>query len=97
MLTYISLCSFTDQGLRNIRETIGRSDAVRELASKFGVKMTDIHWTQGQYDLVVTVEALDEASATAFSLAVASGGNVRIQTMRAFTREEMAATLDKLG
>lgn len=97
MLTYISLCSFTDQGLRNIRETIGRSDAVRELASKFGVKMTDIHWTQGQYDLVVTVEALDEASATAFSLAVASGGKVRIQTMRAFTREEMAATLDKLG
>ncbi|MCB1899770.1 GYD domain-containing protein [Cognatazoarcus halotolerans] len=97
MLTYISLCSFTDQGLRNIRETIGRSDAVRELASKFGVKMTDIHWTQGQYDLVVTVEAPDEASATAFSLAVASGGNVRIQTMRAFTREEMAATLDKLG
>lgn len=97
MLTYISLCSFTDQGLRNIRETIGRSDAVREFASKFGVKMTDIHWTQGQYDLVVTVEAPDEASATAFSLAVASGGNVRIQTMRAFTREEMAATLDKLG
>ena len=97
MLTYISLCSFTDQGLRNIRETIGRSDAVRELASKFGVKMTDIHWTQGQYDLVVTVEAPDEASATAFSLAVVSGGNVRIQTMRAFTREEMAATLDKLG
>jgi len=97
MLTYISLCNFTDQGLSNITETIRRADAVRDLASKFGAKMTDIHWTLGQYDLVAMVEAPDEASATAFSLAVASRGSVRMQTMRAYTREEMATVLGKLG
>ena len=97
MLTYISLCTFTDKGLQNVKETIRRADAVRELASKFGAKMTDIHWTLGQYDLVAMVEAPDEASATAFSLAVASAGSVRMQTMRAYAREEMATILGKLG
>ncbi|OWW19856.1 GYD domain-containing protein [Noviherbaspirillum denitrificans] len=96
MATYIALISFTDQGIRTIKDTVKRADMVREGAGKFGVKVKEMSWTQGQYDMVVTFEAQDEAAFTAFGLAVSSTGNVRSQTMRAFTRDEMAAILAKI-
>jgi len=58
--------------------------------------MTQIYWTLGQYDLIATIEAPDEASATAFALAVGSAGNLRMQALRAFSREEMNGILAKL-
>ena len=69
MLTYIVLGSFTDQGLRTIKDTTKRADAAKEAAARFGVKM-EIHWTQGQYDLVTICEADDEAAIAAFGLAI---------------------------
>ena len=59
--------------------------------------MTHLFWTQGQYDLISIIEAPDEASATAFGLAIASAGNVRLETLRAFNRDEMNSILAKLG
>jgi uncharacterized protein with GYD domain len=97
MTTHIALCNFTDQGLRSIKDTTKRADAVKEAASKFGAKMTQIYWTLGQYDLVATIEATDEASATAFALAVSSAGNIRMQTLRAFSKDEMSGILAKMG
>lgn len=97
MATYIALCSFTDQGVRNIKDSTKRADAVQEAAGKFGAKMTQIYWTLGQYDLIAQIEAPDEASATAFALAVSSAGNVRMQTLRAFSKDEMNGILGKLG
>jgi uncharacterized protein with GYD domain len=97
MITFISLCSFTDQGIRTIKDSTKRADMVAELASKFGSKMTHLYWTQGQYDLIAIIEAPDEASATAFGLAIASGGNVRMQTLRAFNKNEMNSILAKIG
>jgi uncharacterized protein with GYD domain len=96
MVTYIALASFTDQGARAIKDTVKRADAVRELAGRFGVNMTSIYWTLGQYDVVTVCEAKDEASITAFGLALASQGNVKTQTLRAFSRDEMSAVLSKL-
>lgn len=58
--------------------------------------MTQLYWTLGQYDLVATIEAPDDTAATAFALAIGSAGNVRMQTMRAFSREEMGTILGKL-
>lgn len=97
MATYISLCNFTDQGIRSIKDTTKRADAVKEAASKFGAKMPQLYWTQGQFDLVAIIEAPDDASATAFGLAIASGGNVRMQTMRAFSKDEMTGILAKMA
>ncbi|MEO8015909.1 GYD domain-containing protein [Polaromonas sp.] len=96
-VTFISLCTFTDQGIRTIKESTKRADMVMEAASKFGSKMTHLYWTQGQYDLISIIEAPDDASATAFGLAIASAGNVRMQTLRAFNRDEMNSILGKLG
>lgn len=97
MVTFISLCTFTDQGIRTVKESTKRADMVMESASKFGCKMTHLYWTQGQYDVISIIEASDDASATAFGLAIASAGNVRMQTLRAFNRNEMNSILGKLG
>jgi len=97
MAKYIALASFTDQGIRNVKDSVKRADAVREAARKYGCEMSHIYWTLGNYDLVTIIDAQDEASATAFAMAIGSAGNVRTQTLRAFTREEMGAILGKLG
>jgi uncharacterized protein with GYD domain len=96
MATYIGLATFTDQGLRTVKDTTKRADAVKDAASKFGVTVKDIYWTLGSYDVVAVCEAQDDASITAFSLGVGSAGNVRFQTLRALTRDEMNAVLKKL-
>lgn len=96
MLTYIALATFTDQGLRSVKDTTKRADAAAEAARRFGVKMKDIYWTQGQYDLVTLCEAESETAIAAFGLALSSQGNVKFQTLRAFTRDEMNEVLGKL-
>lgn len=96
MATYIGLATFTDQGLRTAKDTVKRADAARELGTKFGVQMKDIHWTLGAYDLVVECEAKDEAAMVAYTLAICAAGNVRFQSMRALDRDEMAQVIQKM-
>ena len=96
MATYIVLTSFTDQGIRNVKETTKRAEAVREMAKKFGVTAKEFYWTLGSCDVVAIFEAPDEASMTALGLAIGAAGNVRTQTMRAFSKEEMNGILRKL-
>jgi uncharacterized protein with GYD domain len=96
MATFIALANFTEQGLRNIKGTVDRSDAARDAAKKMGVTIKDLYWTQGEYDLVITCEAQDETAINAFSLATAMQGNVRFETLRAITRDEMKQVLAKL-
>lgn len=97
MATYIALSTFTDQGIRGVKDTTKRAEAVAAAAKKYGASMTQVYWTLGQYDVVAIIEAPNDESATAFSLAIGAAGNVRTQTMRAFSREEMAAIVGKLG
>jgi uncharacterized protein with GYD domain len=96
MASYVVLCNFTEQGLRAVKNTVSRADAAKEAASKFGVNMREIFWTQGQYDIVTLLEAKDEQSAAAFGLALAGQGNVKMQTLRAFTRDEMSEIVKKV-
>ena len=97
MGTYIALMNFTDQGIRNVKDSTKRADAVKEVAKKFGASMSQIYWTLGQFDLVAVIEAPNDESATAFSLAIGSAGNIRGQTLRAFSRDEMNGILGKMA
>ncbi len=97
MATYIVLSSFTDQGVRNVKDTTKRADAVREMAKKFGVTTKDIYWTLGSYDVVAIFDAPDDASMTALGLALGTAGNVRTQTLRAFSKDEMNGILGKIA
>jgi uncharacterized protein with GYD domain len=97
MVTYIALVSFTDQGARTMTESTKRADAAKAVGKKFGCDMKEMHWTLGAYDLVAVIDAEDEASYLAFGAALAGAGNVRTQSLRAFTKEEMNAVFAKLG
>lgn len=97
MATYIVLSSFTDQGIRAVKDTTKRSDQVRELAKKFGATVKELYWTLGSHDVVAIFDAPDDKSITALGLAIGNQGFVRTQTMRAFTKEEMTGILGKLG
>lgn len=87
MATFISLINFTDQGIRNIKESPNRAGAFTAMAEKLGVTVKDMYWTVGNYDIVVVLDGADEA-VTSVLLSAGSLGNVRTQTLRAFTAEE---------
>jgi uncharacterized protein with GYD domain len=96
MPNYVTLGNWTDQGVRNSKETIDRAKAVEELAGKLGGRMTQVFWTIGPYDVVALSEFPDDETATAFALAVSSQGNVRTTSMRAFDADEMSRIFAKL-
>ena len=97
MKTYIALCHFTDQGIRSVKDSTKRADAVKELARKFGASMSQLYWTSGRYDLVAVIEAEDEESANAFSLSIGAAGNIRTEILRAFSRDDMNAVLGRMA
>jgi uncharacterized protein with GYD domain len=89
MVTYVVLSNFTDQGIRNVKDSPKRADAFREMAKTFGVTVKEIVWTEGRYDVVTIIEAQDEAAAMSLSLSLSALGNVRTETLRAFSASEM--------
>lgn len=96
MAIYIALVNFTDQGVRHIRQTTERAKALVQAASNLGVRIKDIYWTMGAFDAVFTAEAPDDETITAFALSMGALGNIRTQTMRAFSANEMANILEKV-
>lgn len=96
MATYILLATYTEQGIKGIKDTVTRTDAVKELAKKAGATMKESYWTLGAYDVVAVFDAPDDETMTAFSLSVAKLGNVKTQTLRAFSGTEMAGILGKM-
>jgi uncharacterized protein with GYD domain len=88
MATYVTLANFTEQGARNVKESPQRFEAFKSAAEAAGVKVLSVHWTQGQYDIVLITEGAEEAQMT-LALKTAALGNVRTQTLRAYNITEM--------
>jgi uncharacterized protein with GYD domain len=97
MPRYVTLVNWTDQGVKNYKDTVDRFEAAQEAASARGARLTDAYWTVGSYDMVVIVEAPDDETATAALLSVGAAGNVRTTTLRAFDAGEMCAIVAKTG
>jgi len=95
MATFICLLNFTDQGIRNVKDSPDRYEAFRAMAEKVGVKVKGFYYTIGHYDMVLIVEGSDEAAMTAM-LKVGSLGNVRTETLRGFSSEEMRKVIGKM-
>jgi uncharacterized protein with GYD domain len=96
MAMYVSLLQFTEQGVRNVKDTTKRAAAATVEAEKMGAKVTDSFWTMGAYDVVLLLEAPNDETVSAFSLKIGALGNVKSQTMRAFSRKEMEGILAKV-
>ena len=97
MPTYVALMNWTDQGVRNVRDTVHRREQADALADKHGAKIEQVYWTVGPYDLVTILQAPDDESATAMLLELGTGGNLRTTTLRAYDRDEMSGILQRLG
>lgn len=95
MSTFIILVNFTDQGIRNVKDSPDRYEAFKALAEKVGGKVKGVYYTMGHYDMVLIVEGSDEAAMTAM-LKVGSVGNVRTETLRGFSVEEMRKIISKM-
>ncbi len=96
MATYISLISFADQGIRNVKQSPERAQAFRDMVEKAGATVKAIYWTLGNYDLVAITDVPDDATAMTLLLTTGSLGNIRTQTLKGFSAEEMAPILAKL-
>jgi len=96
MATYILLVNFTDQGIRTVKDTTKRAAAFQEMSKQLGVTVKDMYWTLGSYDLVITLDAPDTATITAVGLTLGAAGNIRTQTLTAFSATEMGGILDKM-
>lgn len=88
MASYIILGRYTEQGVRNIKEGPQRVEAARRAIEAAGGKMSAYYLTLGQYDFVVVAEGPDDETVARVLLAIASAGNIKTETLRAFTEEE---------
>ena len=91
--TYISLVQFTDKGVQGAKQTTQRVAAWAAKVRSMGVTIKQMYWTLGQYDQVCIFEAPDDETAASVLLAADMLGNIRTQTMRAFTASEMEKIL----
>jgi uncharacterized protein with GYD domain len=96
MVTYVVLAKFTDQGAKTAKDSPKRAEAFKQMAKTFGVTVKDIFWTQGRYDIVTILEAPDELSATALNLSLSALGNIRTESLRAFSSAEMMNIVAKM-
>ena len=97
MATYLILINFTEQGIRNIKDSPKRAAAATELARGFGIEVRDIFWTLGAFDGAVLIEAPDDQAVTAWALKLGSLGNVRTQTLRALRANEIENIIAKIS
>jgi uncharacterized protein with GYD domain len=97
MPNYVSLISWTDQGVRNFKDTVDRYEAAQAALGASGVTFKDAYWTVGPYDLVTVVEGPDDETAAAALLGIAAQGNLRSTTMRAFNADEMRSVIQRAG
>jgi uncharacterized protein with GYD domain len=96
MPTYVTLLKWTDQGIKNVKETVARTEANRQAAEQAGGRLIAYYWTQGSYDVIAISEWPDEESAAAMLLQVGMAGYSRTETLRAFTAEEMQRIFQKM-
>src|ERR1700730_6603248 len=96
MVTYVVLAKFTDQGIRSAKDSPKRADAFKQMARTFGVTVKELFWTQGRYDVVTILDAPDEFAATALNLNLSALGNVRTESLRAFSAADMTKIVGKM-
>ncbi len=96
MPTFVVLTSFTQKGVENIKANPAWLDAFKQAAQRMGVEVKAFYLTMGRFDLVVVVEAPNEATVAKLLLATAALGNLHTETLRAFTEDEYRKIIAEL-
>ena len=97
MPTYFILINWTDQGIRNIKDSPKRVDAARKAVKEIGGDVKAFYMLQGSYDAVLILEAPNDETLAKFLLKIGSLGNVRTTTLRAYPETEYRKIIAELG
>ena len=97
MATYVALINWTEQGVKNARDTVNRYQQARSAFEAQGVRFQQVLWTTGPYDIVAIMDAPDDATMSAAVLQLAGQGNLRTQTFRGFNEQEMQDIIGRMG
>ena len=97
MPTFVSLVNWTDQGIKNYRDSVRRAEDYRGLVEKHGGQVRQLVWTLGEYDVVVVTDFPDDETATAVALLTGALGSIRTRTMKAFDADQMSAIIQRTG
>ena len=96
MPTYISLVKWTEQGIRNVKESPQRLDAAKKAIEAAGGKWLGLYLTMGRYDMVLIFELPSDEVAATVALSVGSRGNVRTETLKAFPADQYRGIIAKV-
>jgi uncharacterized protein with GYD domain len=97
MAQYIMLADWTEQGIRNVKDSPGRLDAAKQLCKKHGAEITAVYMTMGRHDLVVILQAPSDEAVAKIALALGSAGNIRTETLKAFSEAEYRQIVQTVG
>lgn len=97
MTTYILLINWTEQGIKAVRESPKRLDAVKKELADMGGSFRDFYLTMGKHDMVAICEAPDDAVMARLALRIGMAGNVRTSTMKAFPEKAYREIVNSLG
>ena len=96
MPTYVTLVHYTEQGVKTFKDLPARLEDTRKAGEALGAKLTAFYLTMGQYDAVIISEAPDDETVAKLALAAGGRGNVRTETLRAFTEDEARRLAEEL-
>ena len=97
MARYIMLINWTDQGVRNVKDSPKRLDTARGVAKKLGMELKDFYLTMGDYDMVGHLDAPNDEVVAKFILGLGTLGNVRTKTLKAFSEDEYRKIVGSLA
>ena len=96
MPNYVILYNWTEQGIKNVKDTIKRSKSFETALKKVGAKSNGIYYTLGKHDIVAIVEAPSDEAIASVLYSIGSLGNGRTETLKAFSMSEVASVVEKL-
>jgi uncharacterized protein with GYD domain len=97
MPTYVTLFKWTEQGVKDIKNAPARFQASKKLSESMGGKTLGLYVTMGEYDIVAVTEGPSDEVAAALALSIASKGNAKTTTLRAFSESEFSEIVKKVS
>ena len=97
MSNYVVLIDWAEQGIKNVKDTVKRAKSFEGAIEKAGGKSLGFYYTIGRYDMVAIVQAPTDEAIASVLFSLGSLGNVRTETLKAFSTNEAANIIEKLS
>ena len=96
MATYISLVRWTGEGIKKVKDSPSRLEAVKKAYKAMGAELKEFYMVMGQYDMVVVGDVPNDEIVAKLALMIGAQGAIRTETFRAFTENEYKKIIAEL-